>query len=391
MSPLHIRAPGKSERSDKWRKWGVTGNPFPASAVAHPDPYDGHILPDDLESLNSWLSGAVSETTDDNRSRRPLAMKGSIGVGKTHWLHEAERAIRSYREEAHLEKQIIVSYHALTDVGMKTLSLGGLMKEGLEGSDILRDTLIACGEVTDDDFDLPSATPLRVPLQRLARARGGDRQEISQAFEAWLFRRHVSPSMLGRLGASGRLESEGQWVRALAHFTRVMQKLSGFRAWIVLLDQLEDLWRRDVTTPLRRARFLTELRSLIDEAYAGAPISVAMAWNTAVAAEASRKGIPTDVEDQLRKDYIALFTRIHQDRVIEIPELSTEHLLPFAETFVRAAAQDGHEPALVRHLPTALAAYGGAKNGRVTARDWLGWLRQWAEALPDSVPIRRIR
>ena len=82
----------------------------------------------------------------------------------------------------------------------------------------------------------------------------------------------------------------------------------GFRVWFLFIDQMEDLWRRDVTTALRRTRFLTDLRTLIDEALEGCPVAVTLAWNTEVLIGGSR--VAEDVEERLQRDYLAMFSRI---------------------------------------------------------------------------------
>ncbi|WP_156040797.1 hypothetical protein [Chondromyces apiculatus] len=91
------------------------------------------------------------------------------------------------------------------------------------------------------------------------------------------------------------------------------------------MDQLEDLWRVGVISPGRRARFLTDLRSLIDLGLEGAPIAVLLAWNTEV----------TMGEDKLESEYQALWRRLGDP--IDLPGLEAKDVWPFATEYLEHA------------------------------------------------------
>jgi hypothetical protein len=378
---LEILLPAPTKDKGRWHIWGVKDNPFPESGVAHGVDYTAHLTDGQIEDINQWLGETL---TPEQSQWRPLAIKGSIGVGKTHWLQSIERLVLRRIEEHGLEESIHISRHPLTGAGMAKLNLGSLLHEGLSSSDIVARSLRAYR--AGPTAHISTSSPLHAPLSKLRNAQEQDVDELIDLFDSWLQRSKLSPTKLARLGVHDHLETEGQWVRAQAHVCKLAAQVSGFQVWIVLLDQLEDLWRRDVTTPLRRARFLSDLRTLIDEAYEGAPIAVAMAWNTAAAGDTKA---PPDVERQLRKDYQALFTRIHGDRVISFPRLPREHALPFARAYVEHAKLGGREheersERLLKRLEHDLNQLLEQADGdvEVSPRRWLQVLHQWAADLP---------
>jgi hypothetical protein len=389
MTKLRITSAQPTKHDDKWRNWGVERNPFPESGVGHGVNYEDHLIDGQLETISDWLQHAL----DTHETQwRPLALKGSIGVGKTHWLWTIEELVQSHEREQRLNGKIFISRHTLTDAGMRSLNLGSLMHEGLTRSSIIERTLRAFREESWSDSvqpELGTASPLYAPLDKLAHCADKDVEEQIDLFRSWLLRSRLSPTKLDRLGVNDRLDLESIWVRAQAHLCRLAGQVMGFLGWFLLIDQLEDLWRRGVTTPLRRARFLSELRSLIDEAYEGAPIAVGMAWNTTVTN--TGRGTPPDIERQLQKDYYSLFTRIHGDRVLEFVGLPREHALPFARAYIdkvaRSESTEGTQPLLhylTGELSSLLDSIGPERE--IMPRQWLQILHRWATKLPDQPP-----
>ncbi|NUP10729.1 MAG: DUF2791 family P-loop domain-containing protein [Polyangiaceae bacterium] len=354
-----------------WRRLGVTRNPFFAHDVDTPEVlYQEHLDPNDLRLMKAWLFSV----TRKDESSKPLAIKGTIGAGKTHWLRAFEHDARQT-----LGRSGLVTSHVLTGHGMKNLSLGALLWGGLASSELPKRTFRAIRDFADR-LDLPPTSPLHSILPRMAK----DYELVDLAVQ-WLSRAPLSKAEHRALGVAGVMDSEGPWVRALAHVAKLAKQVGSFRRWVVLIDQLEDLWRPHVTTPLRRARFLTELRTLVDEALAGAPIAIALAWNTSV-----ESGLE-DISDQLTRDYAALFSRLEGQRAIDIPPLAPEHLDAFAYQYVNAAAVASHSPRLEELLRRDLGQLkrGVAPQG-MTAREWLTRLADWAnEIVEGGASLRR--
>lgn len=408
MSPIRIDPVQDKPSTSPWLQHGMTANPFPPSGVATDVDYDEH-QPEVVERVNSWLGRTVNR---DTRSWSPLAVSGSIGVGKTHVLRKIERACREYRDAQGLGAKLMVSSHTLTSAGMKSLMLSNLLLEGLSQplpnppaippESALPFVALLVEEIRDrgvgDALDqLPQPSPIHPLFRRILEAKTDEEAwELAGLASAWISRRTISAAGMERLGVPGKLDSEGQAIRAFAHLCRLGQSLLGFRVWLVLIDQLEDLWRRDLTTPLRRTRFLTDLRTLIDEALEGAPVALTLAWNTEITVGGAR--ISEDIESRLRHDYVALFSRVRD--VVRVPTLPAEHALPFALAYVTRAQQEfrsvprGEADDVVitrqrkfaqrlqrdvEEIRNAVAQHGTRPDGSLVARYWLEALRMWAE------------
>jgi hypothetical protein len=387
MSGISITGSKAPPKTSPWRQFHLLANPFPPSGVATDVDYDQH---------------------------QPLAISGSIGVGKTHVLRKMERACSEFRDGEKLGARLMVSSQTLVGTGMKTLLLSNLLLEALNqplpsgnlqvnstempllGMAVERMLLDKNTRVLED---LPATSPIRKPLTKIAAAKtGDDATRMTNWLASWLARRNLSRDQLEHLGLSGKLEGEGQAVRAFAHVCRFAKGVMGFRVWMLFLDQMEDLWRRDVTTALRRTRFLTDLRTLIDEALEGSPVAVTLAWNTEVLIAGSR--VEEDVSDRLQRDYLALFSRV--SKVVSISTLPQGHLLPFAAAYVehanaifkadKVASRGVDHPESTRFIAlldqnfdaiqTRIKPWGRRKNDRsVVARAWLDALREWADDL----------
>jgi hypothetical protein len=140
-------------------------------------------------------------------------------------------------------------------------------------------------------------------------------------------RENTTPGQRAKIGLSGVLESEGQAIRAIADLLRLAHAVGIIQVWFVMIDQLEELWREGVITPSRRARFLTDVRLLVDQAFEGAPIAVLLAWNT-YASIAN----PSDVGTQIESDYHALWQRL--GRPVDLPMLKEADIWPFAQEYL---------------------------------------------------------
>ena len=91
MNGISIGGSLPNAKPSPWRQFGFLENPFPASGVATDVDYDAH-QPDEILDINSWLTKSVEPKA---KQWSPLAISGSIGVGKTHVLRKMERACTS--------------------------------------------------------------------------------------------------------------------------------------------------------------------------------------------------------------------------------------------------------------------------------------------------------
>ena len=330
-----------------------------------------------------------------------------------------KKACGEYREGENLGPRLMVSSQTLVEAGMKTLLLSNLLLEALNqplpSGNVQTDSaempllamaveqMLASKNAHTILQNIPPSSPIHKPLMRIAAARNAtDASRLTLLLSSWLARRNLTPGQLESLGLGGKLEGEGQAVRAFAHVCRFAKSAMDFRVWFLFVDQMEDLWRRDVTTALRRTRFLTDLRTLIDEALEGCPVAITLAWNTEVLIGGSR--VAEDIEERLRRDYLALFSRI--SNVVHISTLPRKDLLPFAKAYIEyahsifltdKAAARGKASSDTKNLESLLAqnfeaieisipSWGRRDNdGSVVARAWLDALRDWAESMVTAV------
>lgn len=418
---LHLPADEAPRPAPRWKQLGLLENPFPESGVATSIDYNDHQEAE-IARINAWLERCVDP---DAPRWGPLLIKGSIGVGKTHVLRRIERAIEEAGRNAYPGK-VGVSYHLVTGSGAKNLLLADLLLEALTaplpGHDdshaigempLVQALLAALRENLGDPATaanplaaIPRTSPLRAPLRALlaesapnpARDQAPDQAaEIEQLFCSWLMRRELTTRQSERLGVSGKLQGEGEAVRAYVHLFRLAHAAIHFRAWILMIDQIEDLWRHREITPLKRARFFTDLRTLIDEGLEGAPIAVMLAWNTEVVSVGSLGSLGSsgslDVEQRLGAEYRALWSRLPEP--VDLPMLQTEEQArAFAAQYIEAGRE--REPgarakmlaALTQEEPQVRDRIPVEANGRIgqrtNQRAWLRALRAWADESPPG-------
>jgi hypothetical protein len=320
-------------------KFELTENPFPAAGIDSGAFYKDHMV-DELRRVNEWLRevGNATSNPDPGKSAvRPLALFGSLGVGKTHLLRYLERGLDQNVKSPVLRK-------GLAEEGMTRIVLANLMLRYLPtatapelddepGVELLR-AIIQYAQTNDGGAErllqvVAGGSPIQAPLHRLLRSKPSDDYDPVTWFSRWMRREYTTPTQRMKLNLSGGIESEGQALRAVADILRVARAAGLLQVWFLMIDQLEELWREGVVTPSRRARFLTDLRTFIDQALEGAPVAVLLAWNTTVTQ------VGTDVGLHISNDYQALWQRLGQP--IDIPQLQRKDIWPFAEEYLRAA------------------------------------------------------
>jgi len=334
-----------------WAKLGLSKNPFPESGVLGSTLYTAH-MPDVFSRVSRWLSEVVR--AEVGTPRGPFAIEGTIGAGKTHILVAMENQLNGLR----LPTGMMVLRENLVNAGGGKLLLSTLFGANLRLGEIA-ETVIGASGLPKAMDRLPSASPIRAALGSKTTA---------ATLALWLRGGPLSASQLQTVG--GRtLDGEGERLRAVIHLLRLSAHLGHLHAVVFLLDQLEDLERRSEITPLRRARFLTDLRIFIDEGLEGAPIALCTAWNTEGAA----------FMKTLQGQYPALASRL--DNRATVPGLPQAHLLPFAQAYLDAAYDKAKQKL---HLDTrTVASLAGTlrqlPGGDLSPREWLDQLRQWAE------------
>lgn len=335
---------GDNETTNLFEAAGYVSNPFPDPGLDTGAFYREHMSAQ-VGQIEAWVHD-VDVSTDLERESsgpvRPLAVRGSIGVGKTHLLKALEVQLSSRDHCAVVRKNI-------PEEGMDRLLLATLLLNSLPR-----------GDESVDLPKIPSALPLLDRIVVVARSKGNRAKSVRATLERlttssiarpllrvvdepdesresdlrawfarWLLRGHTTPVQRNKLGLTKPLEGEGQAIQAVADLMRVARAAGGVQAWFVLFDQLEDLWRAGVISAGRRARFLTDLRFLIDLGLEGAPIAVLLAWNT----EVDHARLSGEGEDRLEREYQALWRRLGEP--IDLPGLQAEDIWPFAKEYLK--------------------------------------------------------
>jgi hypothetical protein len=313
--------------------------------------YTDH-MPDVFGKVTRWLNEVVNAPVAGPRG--PFALEGTIGAGKTHLLAQIERDVNDTNTPG-----ITAIRENLVNAGGGRLLLSTLFGSNLRIGEIAAKVIEDAGLPEALDA-LPSASPVRFSLES---------QPSVETLTLWLRGSPLTRKQLQSVG--GRtLDGEGERLRAVIHLLRVSATLGHTRLVLFLLDQLEDLERKEEVTALRRARFLTDLRIFIDEGLEGAPIALCTAWNTA----------GQEFMRALEKQYPALASRL--DNRATVPGLPQSHLLPFAQAYIDKAYGSEKKRPLQLDMKTASTLMAGLKQlpgGDLAPREWLDQLRQWAE------------
>lgn len=313
---------------------GYLRNPFPETGVGSAVLYTGH-MPNEVARISQWGSRIQSMAGGavENIRIPALAIEGSLGTGKTHLLATMKRE---------LERPNVATLHVnLTQKGASRLLLSRLLLDGLRvvGRELASTTatplpLLDLLQSADDDLSCEllgklsdlSLQILQPPVTRILKAEGEARLDLAITLGKWLVGAHTTPSQLSRLDLAGPIQGEGEPIVAFGDLMKISHSANWVRTWYILIDQLEELWRPGVVGPGSRAKFLTDVRDLVDLGMQGAPIATVLAWNTEVALDAGA---------ELKESYRALWQRL--DSPTSIPGLGPEDFLPFARAYLDAA------------------------------------------------------
>lgn len=321
-----------------YSKIGFTRNPFraPDPGEAPPPLYSGHIEAE-LQQIRQWLKSVHVDNV-----RQPLSLVGTIGSGKTALLAAVERSIRAWPADQRAE----VFRFNLPDIGMSRPNLGALLisaieRMGVPAVSVAPDqSLRVVWGIVQSSEPLDGSGRLTPVFNRIRGASGEEKAELARLLSRWLERSPLTPAQANRLGLHRRIDWEGEVVAVAGELLRMAARCRVIKTVFLLVDQLEDLFTSNVTA-LRRARILTDLRGLIDEIDAGAPIGLVLSWSPDVRAGVKPEG---EVEAQLQRQYEALFSRMERVRV-NIPFLSRDRAAPFAEEWLKPArAESGADP-----------------------------------------------
>lgn len=401
-----LRDSSASDQSSPWASFGLQDNPFPASGIDSGVLYTRHIE-SAIGRVDGWLEEvehAIGGGRDSTGAIPPLVLQGANGSGKSHLLTFLQRGLGQRVETPVLRQSMTVE-------GMGRIVFSALLLRHLpslapdspdsETSLPMLDSILDWGGEHPDAYaaavdGLKAGSPLRAPFRAIARVRAFGNPEYRTWLARYLRREYTTPSQRAKLGLAGVLTEEGQAIRAIADIVCVARRAGLIDVWYVFIDQLEDLWGPAISAT-RRARFLIDLRTLVDEAMEGCPVALFLAWNTKPIEGA--RGFRGTVDRQLQRDYNALWERLSSgEGPIRLFELRDEDVWPFAQAYLQDSGMaDDQGPRQVlfaelkRSAPTVLAnlsahASSGAGHRHSPRRVLAAWRGQAAE-----IARRRVR
>lgn len=332
-----------SHNVDPFLQHGFSRNPFPASGVASDVLFRGHI-PKQLQQIDDWLT----ESQATLNSYRPLALRGSLGVGKTHLLQTLERGLRG---AGYAVVNRILSAKELGRLLLSDLLLPEATAEAsAEGSESPSEWIVQMYRMAETEASLLEEHLVELPpgssVAKIFRQVSDDPQRLRLEWVLRYFSRaYLTESQVNKLGVSSRMRGEGESLEALGDLARLAVSLGLIPGpWFIFLDQLEDLFRPGAVGAARKVRFLTDLRTLVDLALSGAPIAILVAWNTEIEA--------ANTEQQLMDEYRALWSRLSEP--VDLPKLRLNQLQEFAEAYLDHALKT--DPRSLKH-PSAGSSF----------------------------------
>lgn len=402
--PISLDALLSKERMTHWHAYGLRQNPFPPSGVVLDVEHD---RPTVSLPINSWLTETVDPAA---RMFAPLVIHGDIGVGKTHFLTRIGKVVEAYSQATRKSGKAGWGVHqiALPEAGLGKLELSRLLLGVVQttAGDVLSTGLSVpiVGAITKllrgypDPASviaetLPAGSALApVFRQVIAPPQQSERDWKADIVGRWLLRNTPTPPQRSAASLPGPLVGEGQAVAAYCDVLRLARRVGIISGSLFLLDQVEDLWRRSAVSPMRRARFLTDLRGLVDQSLTGAPVAVVLAWNTYAQGESQ------STSALFEHDYAALWGRL--SRRVEVTALPVTEIRSFAQAFVRYEEQQcllqlagaNAQATLVDHLSSnAIQSLADtaqrlqpAGKGLVIQRKILDALRDWANEVVEA-------
>lgn len=360
---------GALSSADRYGRLGFSRNPFvPMDDDDADGPfYDDH-LKDQLEAINSWAKSCLEGNT------QPLAIKGTIGAGKTRVIKALRKALHDVRND----QRICIEHVFLNRAGYARPNIAGFVLNALESLDpVWVGGLESCPKPV-----MPFVWALalsEVPAEGnclVGKYVGRLQSSMAKAHDAevlsrWLRRDSISSSQGRNLGLVGRIDAEGQQVHVLADLLKVGASVGVLSKLFLFIDQLEDLMRPSYSE-LRKSRMLEDIRSLMDYVGSGSPIGLLLSWSPEIDYR-DYPGFEPDVDEMLEARYPAFYSRARRN-VVQLELLTLRDAIKFAKVYSDRAVLAKKNPDVT---DIALAAWrrlgteGLLSGDSATPRDFL--------------------
>ena len=227
-----------------YMRFGVYGNPFPASNQTCDNPhFEGEA--------DAKAESRIVAFFRDGRSQ-VVVVEGTQGVGKTNFLNHFEAEIRGVLSDR--EGCYVVRYLADPEASFEGTTRRLFQELGLEHlhrlADRLRRDRTAVEEARNHD--------MRTALYRLV----GEDEGVCEAMMHWLLGLRLLKSHRELLGVQFRLDTVESKTAALRDMVRVSEKAGVLNGIFLLLDELEK--QDGVLGPTAIVRYLSAVRAVVD-------------------------------------------------------------------------------------------------------------------------------
>ena len=381
MSNPFVFGPTKAATNNRYQALGFKRNPF---VPQDDDETEGPFYTKHLTSQVAMLLEWASESLEKNVPA--LALKGTIGAGKTRVL----RALKHSLMAARIENKIHVEHVFLNRAGYSRPNVAGFILGALETfkPDWSLANCPTCPITVMPivwaiaHSDLPPKSSRLVGIYMTKLQQSNDKEHNSEVLTRWFRRDSISASQGRSFGIIGRLDAEGTHILILSDLLRVAKECGVLNKLFLFVDQLEDLMRPSYSE-LRKSRILEDLRSLIDYIDEGAPIGLILSWSPEID-YGNYVFRMTNVDQILETTYMAFYSRARR-KMVQLDNLGLTHAPEFAEQYAEFAKVDANASVsvndIVVHAWTNLKETGLISAERATPRDFL-------KALQDEVDKR---
>ena len=243
-------------KQERFRKYGVLDNPFPAAGqpVGHPRRED---------EVDDLVADRVRQFEVPGRPSQVVTVEGTQGVGKTNLLNYYEAQFRDYYQED--EAFYIIRYYPDPEPTFDSL-LRKVFQNLDEGhfAAIGRKLAESDVDVRNRAKEIAGGYEVRIVLNSLEQAGSNEELilECAQLALEWFVGLRVLKRHREVLGVSFRLDTVESRTQALRDIVYVSEELGLLKGILLLLDELEKQDYSLSKTPV--LRFLSAIRALID-------------------------------------------------------------------------------------------------------------------------------
>ena len=248
-------AESETGKRERFKKYGVLDNPFPAAGqpVGHPRRED---------EVDDRVADRVGQFEMAGRPSQVVTVEGTQGVGKTNLLNYYEEQFRDYYQED--KAFYIIRYYPDPEPAFDTLLRKVFQNLDERHFAAMGRKLAASGvDVRNQAKEIARGYEVRIVLNSLERV--GASEELSECARLaleWFVGLRVLKRHREVLGVSFRLDTVESRTQALRDIVYVSEKLGLLKGIILLLDELEKQDYSLSKTPV--LRFLSAIRALID-------------------------------------------------------------------------------------------------------------------------------